>query len=259
MSQLVNPTLPPRVARMIEAFEGGWLAGDFDGMILSWGPFQWNLGQGTLQPILTRLVTLAPMIVQQHLGPEIVSAIKAGRIIPFARANILTPAGHARVEWQRKFARLAQEPVTQQVFSEAMLPYLERGQRLAGTLSLVTERAYALCCDIAVQNGAVRADHVNTYRRRLADGVYAPGVPLLTPANPPEWERLKLLGTVVADLATPRWRENVLARKLTIALGRGAVHGRHYVMHEDFGIRYWDPNAPGVLAEWRALPTDEAS
>ena len=248
----VNPTLPPRVSRMIEAFEGGWLAGDFDGMILSWGPFQWNLGQGTLQPLLARLVTLAPMLVQQRLGPEIVSAIKAGRIIQFARTNILTPAGHARVEWQRKFARLAQEPITQQVFSDAMRPYLDRGQRLASTLGLETERAYALCCDVSVQNGAVRTDHVNAFRRRLADGVYAPGVPLLNPSDPPEWERLKLLATAVADLANPRWRENVLARKLTIALGRGTVHGRAYVMHEDFGIRYWDPLAPGQLALWRA-------
>jgi hypothetical protein len=250
MSQTVNPTLPPRVARMIEAFEGGWLAGDFDGMVLSWGPFQWNLGQGTLQPLLQRLVALAPMIVQQHLGTEIIAAIKVDRIIPFARMNILTPAGHARVEWQRKFALLAQEPVTQQVFSEAMRPYLDRGQRLAEATGLHTERAYALCCDVSVQNGAVRTDHVRTFQKRLADGVYAPGLPLLRPADPPEWERLKLLAHTVADLANPRWRENVLARKLTIALGRGVVHQRAYVMHEDFGIRYWDEARPGSLARW---------
>lgn len=254
MTRTVNPTLPPRIAKMIEAFEGGWLAGDFDGMVLSWGPFQWNLGSGTLQPIMRRLVQLAPTIVQQHLGADIIPVIKADRLIPFARSSILTPAGHARVEWQRRFAMLAGEPVTQQVFSEAMRPYLERGQRLCERLAFRTERGYALCCDISVQNGAVRNDHVNEYTKRLTAGIYMPGSPLENSVDPPEWQRLKLLGFVVADLATPRWRDDVLARKHTIALGRGTVHRRRYVMHEDFGIRYWADPSTRTLAHWWDAP-----
>ncbi len=80
--------------------------------------------------------------------------------------------------------------------------------------------------------------------------MYAPGLPLLAPTDPPEWERLKLLAHVVADLANARWRANVLARKLAIALGRGVVHQRAYVMREDFGIRYWDDARPNALARW---------
>src|SRR5207249_4901557 len=33
------------------------LAGDFDGMGLSFGVLQWNLGQGTLQPLLAEMLS----------------------------------------------------------------------------------------------------------------------------------------------------------------------------------------------------------
>jgi hypothetical protein len=247
-----GPSLLSRIARMIEAFEGNWLAGDFDGMILSWGPFQWNLGQGTLQPVLARIVALDPLRAQHHLGPDAVNAIKTGHIVQFARSHILTTTGAVRPEWALRFARLAPEWSAVRAFAEAMRPYLDRGQALCEALDFETERALALCCDISVQNGAPRADHVREYRKRLSAGLYMPGVPLLQPTAPEEWERLKVLALVVADLATPRWRENVLARKSAVALGRGTVHRREYVLSRDFGIRYWADADARLPAYWYA-------
>lgn len=239
-TRTVNPDLLPRVAKMVEAFEGGWLAGNFDGQIISWGPFQWNLGQGTLQPLLTRLVALDPLTVQRHLGADIIPAIKTGHIKQFALSQMLTPSGHARTEWQRRFARLAQEPVAQRVFAEHMQPYLRGGQRLCEELGFHTERAFALGVDVAVQNGGPRHDHFALYRERLGDGSEFPD----------EWMRLKLFAGAVADRALTRWRDDVYARKSTIALGRGVVHKREYVMHEDFGIRYWADPIARVIAPW---------
>jgi hypothetical protein len=38
----------------------------------------------------------------------------------------------------------------------------------------------------------------------------------------------ELLAEAVANAAAPRWQEDVLSRKRTIATGAGSVHGRAY-------------------------------
>jgi hypothetical protein len=250
MTRTVSPDLLPRIARLIESFEGGGVAGDFDGMVLSWGPFQWNLGQGTLQPVLRRMCDLDPLVVKDCLGAPLISAMHRDQLVPFARRQILTADGLVRPEWVRAFAHLADTPLAARVFAESMQPYMSNGQRLCETLDFVTERAYALCGDIAVQNGGPRTVHIEEYRKRLDAGEHEAGVPLANPTDPEEWERLRLLARVVADLAIPRWRDDVYARKSTIALGRGVVHRRAYLLHEDFGIRYWACSTARTLAHW---------
>jgi len=39
-----------------------------------------------------------------------------------------------------------------------------------------------------------------------------------------------------AAVAKPKWRADVLARKLTIADGVGEVHGRHYDLEGQYGL-----------------------
>ncbi|WP_287417662.1 hypothetical protein [Oceanithermus sp.] len=243
MNRKPHPTLQTRVLRMVHAFEGGHLAGDFDGQVLSWGPLQWNLGQGTLGPVLARIVELEPEQAARIMGEEFVEAARRGNaaLVGFARARILDRRGRPTWEWRNAFHRLEELPGTQQAFREAAQPYLDRGRRLVEALEFTTERAYALGVDIAVQNGAPRRDHIRRYRRRLGAGT----------RYPMEWQRLKLLAQVVADSANPRWREDVLSRKLTIAVGRGTVHGRRYELERDFGISYWrkwweDPDRPSA-------------
>jgi hypothetical protein len=49
-----------------ECFSG--LAGDFDGQGISFGVLQWNLGQGTLQPLLRKLDMAHPEVVKAAFG-----------------------------------------------------------------------------------------------------------------------------------------------------------------------------------------------
>ena len=44
-----------------------------------------------------------------------------------------------------------------------------------------------------------------------------------------------IVANAVADASQPTWREDVLGRKLTIATGKGTVHGRDYVL-ENWGL-----------------------
>lgn len=229
--------------RLTGAFEGGAgaLAGNFDGQIVSWGPLQWNLGQGTLEPVLSRIYQADPGRFTQIMGPELATIMERERFTPgdqllqrFAQQNILTPQGIPTPDWRERFQALANTPAARAAFRVAAQAYFDRASRLALECSFRTVRGYALCFDIAVQNGAPRRDHLSTFRARLGDGS----------RTPEEWQRLKLLAQVVADLANPRWKAVVLARKLTIALGETPegmlVNGRRWRC-EDFGVGYTEP------------------
>jgi hypothetical protein len=53
------------------------------------------------------------------------------------------------------------------------------------------------------------------------------------------------MARAVASAANPRWYDDVLARKLCVAVGQGVVHGRAYNLMADFGVDY--------TQEWEAL------
>ena len=48
---------------------------------------------------------------------------------------------------------------------------------------------------------------------------------------------LRIIANRRAEASRPRWIEDVRTRKLTIATGRGTVHGMHYELDQEYGIR----------------------
>ena len=76
---------------------------------------------------------------------------------------------------------------------------------------------------MAVQNGGVRDEHLALYRDTVTEG------------DTEEWQRLKVLAKAVAKCANPRWHDDVLSRKLTIAVREGTVHGKFYDIEQ--GLR----------------------
>ena len=224
-----KPGMRDKALRLVASYEGGWdaVAGNFDGQILSWGPLQFNLGQGTLYYVLRNIPT---SVLEAHLGREFVEALQGGI---YALKNFVLQSvvrgKDVLPEWRRRFQALARTPEATEAFLSGAEPYFYRAERLLGATEWITERGYVLAFDTAVQNGAPRKDHLNEYERRLRDAGY--------PSE--EWKRLKIWAYVVADLANPRWRNDVLSRKLTIAVGKGVVHGRYYDLEKDFDISYW--------------------
>lgn len=213
--------------RLTASFEGGItaVAGNFDGQILSYGPLQWNIGQGTLLPVL-RLIPTDLLLF--HLGPEWVGAMKDNNTLrTFVLKEVLDPQGRVKPEWAQKLRRLASTPEAFKAFLGGAEPYFRRAEALLTQTGWETERGYALAFDTAVQNGAPRKDHLAEYSRRLS-----------SLKQSYEWARLKVWAQTVADLANPRWRGDVLSRKMTIALGQGVVHGKHYIL-EEWGISYF--------------------
>ena len=223
----INPELAPKLMKMITAFEGGGLAGNFDGQILSWGALQWNLGQNTLGAVLRRIHALEPKLVEMEMGARFCAAISSdASLVEFARREILGGLQTPSRLWRERFSRLAALKVTPRVWGEFAQSYLDNAVKLALACDFQTERGLALCFDISVQNGAPRADHIQKYKwsKKIFEVL--------------EWQRLKVMANAVADCANPQWHDDVLSRKLTLALGQGEVHKKNYNLERDFGISY---------------------
>lgn len=235
----LKESLKPKVYRLIEAFEGsggGAAAGNFDGQLLSWGALHWNLGSGTLQPLLLEIMDRTDL----HLAPF--EQLREGRTptLSWLQANgVLDNRGNVTSEWQTRFREYYNHPVVQEIMVRHAEPYFHRAWRLAVAFGFQTERAFALCMDICVQNGSVDPVDFNSYLSFLA---------AFEPKD--EWERLKALGYGMAEGSNPQWSNDVRLRKNAIAVGQGAVHGRHYNMAEDFGIRYYTDDSRETLALW---------
>ena len=84
----------------------------------------------------------------------------------------------------------------------------------AHTFGLRSELGIALCFDIHVQNGSINSAVRSLIHDELADNP-APDEPTLR----------GIIANAVADGANAAFRDDVRARKMAIATGRGVVHG----------------------------------
>jgi len=120
-------------------------------------------------------------------------------------------------EWAELFEALGNTPEFQRIQLDAQEGVINQAQRIFNEFGLTTERGLALAFDIAVQNWNVKVD---------------PGInDAMT-----EMERLLAIVEAVGEQANPKWKEDVLSRKLTIAEGTGTVHGIEYDLLADYDI-----------------------
>lgn len=212
------------------------LAGDFDGQGLSLGALQWNLGQGTLQPLLGRMARLHPQVLQEVFAshyPELLAVLQTDRPGQLVWARSLQDRQSFRLSepWRGFFQALGQRPEFQQVQVEFARPLYQAALGLCQEFGLWSERAVALMFDIKVQNGGisrwVKARITQDFARQKTWG------------SRPEEEvaRLRIIARRRAEAAQPRWVEDIRARKLTIAEGQGIVHGRYYHLEGQYAIR----------------------
>ena len=123
-------------------------------------------------------------------------------------------------EWAAAFAALGTFPEVQALqLARAEDRYWATAQRDAGRFGLESELGYALCFDIAVQNGGIEAHEEQRIRQLAA-------------AHPPTNEQALrvMIGDAVAEDSAPKWVEDVRLRKRAIATGDGEVHGARYLV-----------------------------
>jgi hypothetical protein len=236
---IINEDLSYRCLALTGAFETSHpppdcfagITGDFDGQAISFGTLQWNLGQGSLQPLLKKMDNKHPEVFEKifhdHCSEfrEILRApheqqMEWGRSIQDPNRFII------REPWYGLFKSLGRNRKFQKIQEQAANSLHRAAKKLAKEYDLDSERAVALMFDIKVQNGSIYP-YVKEQILRDFDHL---------PEDAGEEERLVIVANRRAEASNPRWVEDVRNRKLTIARGEGVVHGMHYNLKEDYGI-----------------------
>lgn len=189
-------------------FEGAGfsnMAGNFDGQFLSYGTFQWNFGQGTLQPLFMRLFNEYQYVADNCL-PEGGKWLKDAIENRWEKDWALEIQRNNRIvdPWKTALYNLGQTPEFQQIQIDATQPYIDIAISLCNRFNLYTERAFCLFFDIAIQNG---------------------GLPYYELAEIEYIDKLISIATVCANRSSSKWRNVVLSRKMCIVNGSGYVYG----------------------------------
>jgi len=225
-----------RCLALTGAFETGKLppacfasvAGDFDGQGLSFSALQWNLGQGTLQPLLQQMFSKHPIVMagcffEAH-SADLQYLLGQPKNVQLAWARSIQGSTHAlSADWAKSFNALGLTPEWQEVAQTSAAGYFDRARFQAGQLEVRSDRAIALLFDCQVQNGGVprlQLEHcLDTFL--------------------PSWgeaEKMRCIANAVADSANPKWAADVRARKLTIANGSGIVHRMSFDLAKSFAL-----------------------
>lgn len=225
------PTLFERCLSITAEFEGhgfGLLQGNFDGAGLTWGVIGFTLSNGEIQKLLAEAEAAVPGTLDRVLGP-LAAVWRAKMALPLAKQvawadGISSGPDKSRVppEWKDAFARLGDEPIVKRLqMQRAYDAYFVPAAATWRRLKMSSELGVALCFDCHVQNGASRVQAVD----ELAPLAGSIG----------EADMRSRLANRVADLSSPRWREDVRGRKTTIALGEADFRSRHYRL-ADWGL-----------------------
>jgi len=211
------------------------VAGDFDGQGISFGALQWNIGQGTLQPIFRDLVGRYPelmlSIFSSHL-PELEEVLKLTRPSQMNWARCIQDTRNRLHEpWLGMFKTLGRTRQCQALQTAAADEMFQRAVKDCYTYRLRSARAVALFFDIQVQCGGINSVVAGQIRRDIFGLGRREGLS----EDELEVKKLRIVANRRAESYT-RWREDVRARKLTIANGEGVVHGRHYDLAREYGI-----------------------
>ncbi len=215
------------------------LSGDFDGQGISFGVLQWNFGQNTLQRMLRDMIAQHPDLMRsiyQNQYDTLVAALAADKeeLMEFAR-SIQHPVKHyVHQPWRGMFKALGRSAECQALQVKYADGLYQEALELCTEYDLWSERAAALMFDIKVQNGSIRRV---TKAQILAAFDDLPGN---LPRDEREVGMMRIVANLRAEASNPRWVEDVRARKLCCANGAGSVHGVHFGLEEQFGIRLED-------------------
>jgi len=225
--QLTSDSLPDMFERSLAItadFEGhgfGLLQGNFDGAGWTWGIIGFTLASNEIQRILARAEQEAPGTLARVMGPlaaEWADATQRSLVNQIKWADSLSRGPtkeDVTGDWKKVFRALGDEPVIQRIqLDVAREKYFKPALATAGSLGLRNELSIALCFDMHVQNYTSRLEAVKEIKVRMP--------------FPTEGALRVALANAVADRAAAQWREDVRARKLTLASGSGVVHARAY-------------------------------
>jgi hypothetical protein len=250
VSEVASCCLADRCLALTGAFETGkyppdcfWgIAGDFDGMGISFGALQWNVGQGTLQPLLSQMFTQYPDVSRNvlHEHFDTLSSMAGAAIndqLTFARS--IQTRGTLQEPWQGMLVTLGRTAEYQKVQSDHATRIFQQALQMCAEYGLVSERAVALMFDVATQGGSIGS---LVKAQIMADFAQ---LPKNAPGN--EVAKMCSVANRRAAASSPQFVDDVRTRKLAIANGTGTVHGIYYDLDDMFGLTM-NPFSAGLAA-----------
>jgi len=231
------PSPGDRSLQLTASIEGhgfGLAVGNFDGALLTWGIIGFTLRSGELQSIVLAVNQSSPQIVQEAFGTynaELLNLMRASVADQQSWAQQRTlPNGGLAEPWKSMFAAFGSyAEVQQEQVKHVQTDYLSHAIQTAKKLGFSSELGLALCFDICVQNGSITSAAMNEISQKRTGATS-------------EAEFRAIVANAVADASQPTWREDVRTRKLTIANGKGTVHGHDYLL-ENWGLSDQHPAA----------------
>jgi len=215
------------------------LSSNFDGQGLSFGLVNWNIGTGSLQPLLRAFAAEQPARWNAIFGPHAAAFL-----------SVITPAGTAAVAAQLRFAidemnesqvingrrkwfikepwftyfkRLSEDVEFQRIQVRYVRVILDRARYFCQYFVLKSERAFAFMFDAVSShgqwwltkkiNGVEKRRELLRARILTLEGTHGKG-------GIPEADLLLAIADVLAETSAARWRENVRARKRWFVTGQ---------------------------------------
>lgn len=222
------PTIGERSVQLTATFEGhgfGLAVGNFDGALLTWGIVGFTVISGEIRQIVEAVNASHPELVARAFGAhksELLNFLQGGDEAQREWANAHTMKNKSLAEpWRSMFAAFGAFPEVQaEQMKHVTNDYLQPAIKTARKLRLSSELGLALCFDIQVQNGGIKPAVMKS---------------LIARPDIPEETKRHLIANAAADSARASWREDVRQRKLTLANGRGSVHGHEFEL-ENWGL-----------------------
>lgn len=248
----MNKELKEKCARLTATFETsrtypdcfGVVAGNFDGAGISLGFIQYNLRSCSLQPILRKMFAnhdgLMKDIFKDNYQTlkDISQPISTNTQVEWG--DSITDKNNNRLiisPWREQLSTMGKTKECQEYQIEAAERYFIQAEKLFKELELYSERGYALCFDIAVQNWTISKQTMKIISN--ASILISRDLPI----EVHEIEKMKIIAEKRSQSASldhkakdPYWKQkDVLSRKMCIATGSGNVHGI-YINLDDYNI-----------------------
>jgi hypothetical protein len=214
--------------------------GNFDKQGCSWGPRQTCIGQGSLQPLMRKMLVADPDALRQVLGPLFPSFQAVAQARPTAEQLEIVVTewnddrGRLKPEWVTALGRLGGLPAIQSVFQDDARGSIPAVDSLAKWIAIgpdPTIREWCLAYDFVTQNGGF----ASAFKVAISAFLLA-----LKPFQKDVRDRMRAVCWLRAGwtyiLGQRQFADDVLGRKLLIVEGSGKFRGSFVDLDEKFGV-----------------------
>jgi putative cell wall-binding protein len=221
-------SISKNISEQFEGVNSSEVAGNYDKQGLSVGYLQWNIAQGTLQPLLNRMDRQYPEEMKTIFGAkydvihEVITDYTLDDQLIWA-ISINNSDNEIIEGWKSQFDILCDNKNFKSIEADAEVYMVKQAMRICEKYKLKTVRGFALAFDIVLQNGSIGSEATIAIDAAISKN-----------PNMTKKALIKVIANAVADSSEKS--EDVRSRKIAIADGTGIVHGTMLNLDENYGL-----------------------